>query len=279
MATTSSGSSTNASLSNSPSQRSSAASSASSSSPAIAGEVLKGSSLDRAIPEHSQLSVVDDPFAEFLRSNWRTFVIILVAAGALFYGSSIYRSTQATARQSSGDSFIGLQKTFAELQELGSEIPAGSNDKAELEKLEGERAELAKRFDSQLKSLSFAKVPYPELAEFYGKLHAVTIAENSGVRTEIITQARFKLEQERTVERLTSELLFLAAARNEVGPNLAAARTALEMLADNGLYASGAAAKTLVKLANDSDSIARAKVTVENLVARQPELAADLAAE
>lgn len=276
MATTSSsGSSTNTS-----SQRSSTSSSpTTSSSPAIAGEVLKGSSLDRDIPEHAQLSVVDDPFAEFIRSNWRTFVIILVAAGALFYGSSVYRSTQATAQQASGDSFIGLQKTFAELQELGSEIPAGSNEKAELEKLQGERAELATRFDSQLKSLSFAKDPYPELAEFYGKLNAVTVAENSGVRTEIITQARFKLEQERTVGRLTSELLFLAAARNEVGSNLAAARTALEMLADNGLYASGAAAKTLVKLANDSDSIARAKVTVENLVARQPELAADLAAE
>lgn len=237
----------------------------------LEGEVVGA---DRAIPAQGQIKVIEDPLAEFVRENWRAVLITLAVAGALFYAVSIYRSTQMRARESSGDSFVGLQRTFNEFQELAQQQP--DTDKAVQEQRATQRAELEKRLESQLKSLSFAKEPYPTFASFYSSLKQLTPVDAKSARTAVINEARFVTQLPRTIERLTAELLFLAAARGEIDADIAGARTALEKLAESGDYAAGAAAKTLLRIADTDESRAAAKIVVENVVARKPELGAEL---
>lgn len=258
-------------------------------------ELLKTAGLDRELPEQGQLKVVEDPFAEIARKSWRPVLITIALASALSYGYSVYQSTQLKAKQSSGDSFIGLQRTFAELQQLNpaavnttagdptaGDRTAGDSAKPDAAK-ESEKAEAQKRFESQIKSLSFAKPPYPELASFYLSLNQVSrqagTAEDKAAREKILSDKRYASFPAGNIERLTGELLFLAAARAQIDSDLSAARSNLEKLSNDGVYAAGAAAKTLVKIADTAEAQEKAKANLEAVVARHPDLAGDLIQE
>ncbi len=236
-------------------------------------EALKNAGLDRELPEDGQLKVVEDPFAEFARKSWRPLLITVALASALSYGYSVYESTQLKAQQASGDSFIGMQRTFAELQEL-NRAPADAT-KSDADKTSA-IAEAQKRFESQIKSLSFAKPPYPEFASFYLSLSEIGAGEDKSTRDRILSERKYASSVGGTLERLTGELLFFAAARTQIDSEISSARANLETLSNDGIYAAAAAATTLVKIADTVEAQEKAKANLDAVIARQPELAGDL---
>jgi|GEM_PF-6774381 len=228
-----------------------------------------------SIPAEGEFKIIEDPMANFLRDKWRALVIFIAIGAAIFYAVGVYRSTQLTAQQSSGDSFVGLQRTFSQLQELNEKAP--ETDAKLIEQRATEKAELEKRFESQVKSLSFANAPYANLSAVYQTLNQIKSPDGKNIRTQILTEARFlNTTTAAGLDKVTQELLYFAAARAEIDIDVNAARAALLKLADHGEYAAGSSVKTLIKIADSDETRAAAIVAEEKLLARKPELSADL---